>query len=519
MHTHQEKKIIGHEYIHADEEEIVLQMCEELQAQMLRMYAEKKMLRQIHTKMHGCLKAEFIIENGLEEHLKVGVFAEPKTYHAWLRFSNASTVPKHDKKKDVRGAAIKLLGVKGEKLLPFSIEKNTQDFLLMSSETFFSRNVKEFRKLLKAATAKNKLKVLFYFLNPMHFGILKRFSKSNIKCENPLNISYWSTQPYQFGNMQTAVKYLLKPSADNKIVIENKSDFNYLRYNLAQTLNTYSAEFDFFVQFQTDAEAMPIEDSTIPWQSEYQKVATLKIPQQQFSSNEQLNYGENMSFNPWHALTVHRPLGSFNRVRKRIYETMSKFRHDANIIPEFEPQDSDDFLPPFLHISETIDVAVPTKHILKEHAEIIVNCNLQTAFSFISDSVKLPQWLQKSGPIAGAKIAEIIKGPYDHAGAQRKVIFENGDNIIEELLSFHKYANYSYRISAFSDFLKYLTSAAYSQVWFDTFDDKTRISWVYSFTYKSIFARPILKLFLLFVYKKWMKNSLQNAKHIIEDKS
>lgn len=517
--TRTAQKELGHEYIHADEESIAKEMADELEAQMLRMYADKKMLRQIHTKMHGCVKAAFVVENNLPEHLRVGVFAEPKTFHAWVRFSNASTVPKHDKKKDVRGVAIKLLNVDGEKLLADAVEKNTQDFLLMSSETFFSKNVKEFRNLLKSATAKNKLKVLLYFLNPLHFGVLKRFGKSNIKCDNPLNISYWSTQPYQFQTMDSAVKYLLKPSAENTIVVENKTDFNYLRYNLAQTLNNNSAEFDFFIQFQTNADTMPVEDPTVAWQSEYIKVATLKIPPQQFSSNEQLAYGENMSFNPWHALTVHRPLGSFNRVRKRIYVTMSKFRHQANHLQEFEPKDSADFLPPFSQNAETIHVSVPTKRVLKEISEILVDCNKQKAFDFISNSNKLPSWLQKSGPIAGAKIAEIIKGPYDHVGAQRKVIFDNGDNIIEELLSFNKYANYSYRISAFSDFLKKLTDAAYSQIWFDTIDDKTRIRWVYSFTYKNLFAALILKLFLIFVYKKWMKQSLTNAKHVIEDRN
>ena len=35
-----------------------------------------------------------------------------------------------------------------------------------------------------------------------------------------------------------------------------------------------------------------------------------------------------MSFNPWHALPDHRPLGDFNRARRDIYRAMAAFRHE-----------------------------------------------------------------------------------------------------------------------------------------------------------------------------------------------
>ena len=506
----------GHEYITADEDAIGSQMVNELEAQVIRMYKDKKMLRQIHTKMHGCVKAEFIIEPDLPDHLKVGIFSEAKHYHAWVRFSNANTEPQHDKKPDVRGVAIKLMNVPGEKILNDEHLQKTQDFLLMSSETFFSRNVKEFSKLLKAATAKSKLKLLLYA--PFHIPILKRFGKTKVPCCNPLDIPYWSTQPYQFGNTSTAVKYFLRPSDENKIVIENTTDYDYLRVNLAQTLNDYAAEFDFYLQFQTDADTMPIEDPTVPWASQFIKLATLRIPPQAFDSKKQMEFGENLSFNSWHSLPDHRPLGNFNRIRKRVYETMSKFRHHANNIKEHEPVDSDNFLPPARHKGPvTIDIAVPTENVVDTKAEVIVNCDKETAFKFISDSNELHNWLKKCGPIQNVKIVEIIKGPYNVAGARRKVIFDDGNSVMEELLSYNRYANYSYRITSFSNFIKRLTNAAYSQIWFDTVDDKTRIRWIYHFTHKNYLAGLILGLFLSLIYKKWMKGALLLAKEVIED--
>src|SRR5690606_6804538 len=135
----------------------------------------------------------------LPKELKVGVFAgEPKNYHAWVRFSNGNTKPQKDKKKDIRGAAIKLLGVRGEKILNDELDAETQDFLLMSTETFFAKTVKELSKLLSAMTSGNFLKSNLFFLNPFLWPIILRATKSKVACENPLSIPYWSTQPYQF---------------------------------------------------------------------------------------------------------------------------------------------------------------------------------------------------------------------------------------------------------------------------------------------------------------------------------
>ncbi|MFC4721522.1 SRPBCC family protein [Geojedonia litorea] len=509
---------LGHEYVASDEDVIIQEMVNEMQVQMERMYADKKMLRQIHTKMHGCVKAKFIIEPNLSDDLKVGVFKAAKNYHCWVRFSNSQTNPQPDKKKDIRGIAIKLMNVSGEKILNDKKNEQTHDFLLMSSETFFSKNIKEFRQTLKSSTAKNKAQLLFYFLNPKHWGVFKRLLGSLVKCDNPLNIPYWSTQPYRFGKPDKAVKYFLKPSADNTIINESLTDPYYLRFNLGQTLHNHAAKFDFFVQFQTDASLMPIEDPTVPWDSEFIKLATLEIPAQEFDSNAQMAFGENLSFNSWHALPEHRPLGSFNRARKRVYEAMSKFRHEVNGIPDVEPKDHSDFLTG-THIPElrTITHSVPTKHVNCIKSQVLVNCSKKIAFEFISSNEELPNWLKKVGMIHSALNAEVIEGPYNKVGAKRRVFFDGGHSVLEELMSYNPYANYSYKISEFTNVLKKFSTHAYGELWFDTVDDKTRITWDYTFTHKNMFYGWVLKILLPIVFKKFMQSSLENAKNYIEN--
>ena len=43
-----------------------------------------------------------------------------------------------------------------------------------------------------------------------------------------------------------------------------------------------------------------------------------------------MQHCENLSFNPWHSLPAHRPLGGINRARKVVYPALSKLRHERN---------------------------------------------------------------------------------------------------------------------------------------------------------------------------------------------
>jgi len=80
------------------------------------------------------------------------------------------------------------------------------------------------------------------------------------------------------------------------------------------------------VQFQKDPVRMPIEDASVEWKksdSDFRKVATVRIPAQVLGSDEMRAFRascEDLSFNPWHTLAEHRPLGGLNRLRRAAYE-------------------------------------------------------------------------------------------------------------------------------------------------------------------------------------------------------
>lgn len=341
---------LGREYPGKDEEKIAMEMVKMMQDQMLRVYppgSGKKQLRQVHAKMYGCVKAEFVIDPNLSPDLKVGVFKEAKSFPAWIRFSAGDTHLLHDKKKDFRGFAIKLMGVPGKKLDPNEPDILVHDFVLMNRNIFFSKNIYQFIGILRMLTMPMTLRYipgkLWVLISKLPTLLNGHAGKININ--NPLERSYFSTTPYRFGDESKAVKYLVRPSPKNegKLQYPDLKSHDFLKANLAATLKQHHVEFDFCVQFQKDPVKMPIEDPSVVWNSEPVKLATIRIPSQVFDTPEQTEFGDNLSFNTWHCLQEHQPLGSFNRVRKIIYEEMYEFRHKNNNVVNIHPSAGLDF--------------------------------------------------------------------------------------------------------------------------------------------------------------------------------
>jgi hypothetical protein len=78
---------------------------------------------------------------------------------------------------------------------------------------------------------------------------------------------------------------------------------------------------------------MPIEDAGQQWdeaKSPFLKVATLHVPRQKFRSAQRARQAEALSFSPAHSIAAHAPLGGLNRARGKIYEALSRFRHERD---------------------------------------------------------------------------------------------------------------------------------------------------------------------------------------------
>jgi hypothetical protein len=115
---------------------------------------------------------------------------------------------------------------------------------------------------------------------------------------------------------------------------------------MVRALDVGDIELDFRVQLQTDPFLMPIENNAVLWPERLSprvSVATLRIPKQKFDSPAQIAFGRRLSFNPWHCIAEHRPLGNQSRARRQIYHELSKFRHQMSGEPHYEPNGDETF--------------------------------------------------------------------------------------------------------------------------------------------------------------------------------
>lgn len=277
------------------------------------------------SKTVACVNAEFTVHDDIPEELKQGIFSQPISYPAKLRFANATN--RDDSKKDVRGLSIRLSNVEGDVLWG---EPGLQDFLLNSYPALFVATPEDF---LAFARARQEDKKLGFFVNPLdpHLKSLWIAFKSLKKHLSPLDIRYWSTVPFRLGNQ--VVKYSVIPCSDYQTTQAVEAGENQLRAALKAHLQQGPASFHFAVQKQTDPDSMPIDDASVIWDEEaspFITVATIKIEAQDFDNPESLATCERSSFNPWQSLAAHEPLGRMNQVRRLVYANAAQVRNNKN---------------------------------------------------------------------------------------------------------------------------------------------------------------------------------------------
>lgn len=327
------------ERLYPNEASIAKEVADIIELSIRKEYATGIARRDAHPKAHGCVRAEFKIDEKLPKNLVHGVFQPGKTYQAWIRFSNASSnAQQADIKKDARGMAIKVL-IPPDANLP-NQKTTSQDFIMINHPVFFVNDPARYVSFMQDVNSDGILKKLHIPFALGLKGTRNALNSRNI-ISSPLQTRYWSMVPYQLGigAERQVVKYSAKSCSSVIETIPKHPHHNYLRENLQSQLLKQEACMAFFVQART-SNTMSIEDSMTEWnesKAPFYKVATIHIPQQIFDTSKQNMFCENLSFTPWHTLPEHKPLGAINRMRKVIYERISQVRHEMNATERFEP--------------------------------------------------------------------------------------------------------------------------------------------------------------------------------------
>ena len=338
---------LAEERAQPDEEAYLDDIIASFRAQMTKLWNPGHVERGGNTKTHGIVRAEFIVRDDLPEHMRRGIFAEPHTYPAWVRFAGPGPyVTKDIDDVGFMSMSIKIMGVVGPKLL--DDEKSTQDLICVSTPTFVTPDTKANAELQRWS---------YRNAPPFYFANFKRqthildsimqllWTKTQ---SSPLEGDYFSCVPYLLGEGQ-AMQYSFRTRLATRTRVPRlplRPPDNYLRDAMVATLARQDVEFDILLQVQTDPFRMPIENNAVLWPTKLSPrvpAAVLRIPKQTFDSPEQLDFARVLSFNPWHCVPEHRPLGNQSRARKRMYSELSRLRQELNAVEHYEPTGDERF--------------------------------------------------------------------------------------------------------------------------------------------------------------------------------
>jgi len=284
--------------------------------------------RALHRKQLIGLDAELDVLEHLPAHAKYGLFAKAGRYSALVRISNGSMSIQEDRKPDIRGFAIKVLGLEG----PGALGEVTraQDFLLINREVFGLKNSDAFVKLVLAASQGNPVALIKYFIK--EYGFLKGLKQlvetgksMKRKFTGYATERFFSAAPIACGPY--AVRVRLVPPQGQAINEQAAADWaKDIESRLTQSPLRYALQLQFFVS----ETLTPIEDGSVNWDEKvapYLTVGYLTILAPKADARAALQKQiDEAAFDPWCALMEHRPLGDVMRARKYAYFESQKNR-------------------------------------------------------------------------------------------------------------------------------------------------------------------------------------------------
>jgi hypothetical protein len=322
-------------------------------------------IRDAHAKSHGILRGELRVYPDLAGHLAQGLFATPRTYPVIARISSTHPAIRPDKIRGIRAIAIKVLEVEGERLSADGV--HTQDFVLVNHPDFPYADARDYyKKGMPSARilARSPDTALWIFtevlasvqriLNVFGRGLPAALALFTGPNNLILGETFHSAAPLRYGKY--VAKLSLEPYSKSVRRLQNRRLPHNGRPDAHREMiadffsqNNAQAEYEIRAQLCTNTETMPIEDATVHWPEEEslpRGVARITFGEQHSDGVYRRAFGDDvLSFNSWRGLVAHRPLGSINRLKKRVYDASSDYRHMVNNAPQKEPTSIDD-LPP-----------------------------------------------------------------------------------------------------------------------------------------------------------------------------
>lgn len=326
----------------------------------------KKLERAFHAKSHACMLGQLAIDPAaLPASARVGLFAEPATYATWARFSNGVGQKQSDKKVDLRGFALKIMGVRGARIVttPGDETATTQDFLMANQDVApasDARHMMAFGEAMAGAADSstiggridNLVQAGAFLTRDENVRIVDFLANRALdKTKNVgslLGDTYFTGAASALGleagdpvraRAKGAFKLVVKTgvlkgtTCTPVVALPDGQNPEFLRSDLQKRIATDTVCADVFVQMQENPKSEPVEDVSVPWLTKLTKVGRVTFERRDLASSTveaDRARCDAFSFRPWHTIESHRPLGNAQRARRVALPSSASYR-DANL--------------------------------------------------------------------------------------------------------------------------------------------------------------------------------------------
>jgi len=298
-------------------------------------------MRATHVKGLGYVKGTFTVKEDLPSHLQHGLFATPgKAYPAIARYANEPSHLKADTEAMPRGLSLKLFDVPAGKRIDTENygESNTQDLLFNNAPML---ELTDLDTTLEIFTLREK-----YWRDPNGLKAelakrsdrTKQFAPGTLPAKPVMGMDMFSQSAFRFGPY--VAHFSLVPATDEQKELANASQYSssdsytVLQDQIRDFYKSKTARYTFRAQFVSDLKYQPVEDASTAWDefsSPWHDLATVEFPPQETFSNARRMWWDNkIACSPFNGLEEHKPMGSVNRLRKRVYEASRKYRAEKN---------------------------------------------------------------------------------------------------------------------------------------------------------------------------------------------
>jgi len=301
--------------------------------------------RGTHVKTQGVVKGELTILPDLPDELAQGLCSPANQKlnggkrDLVLRYANEPSFLQDDRAPGPRGCGLKIFGVTGDFLDPMGEKAHTQDM------TFNNAPILELTDLPTTVEIFQIRERNFRTPEKISEEVKKRddaelqMAPTQLPNHHFLGYTMYSQSAYRWGPY--VAKYALFPTGklqeelSKRNQISDQSDPEQHSMWLREYFQEHDATYDLRIQLCKDLKEQPVEKCSMEWEQDkfpFKTVAQLVFPrgQDSFDSARRTFWEDKMKLNIWYGLRDHQPLGSVNRLRKRLYQESQKFRSELN---------------------------------------------------------------------------------------------------------------------------------------------------------------------------------------------